>query len=61
MSLMKSKEFKNLHKMLKLGAQVDQIDAIVSMLTKRKKRLIKRMGIVNGKSGWENDNKKKEN
>lgn len=61
MSLLKSKEFKNLHKMLKLGAQIDQIDAIVSMLTKRKKRLLKRMGIVNGKNGWENDNKKKEN
>ena len=61
MNLINTKEFKNLHKTLKLGAQIDQIDAIIEMLTKRKKRLLKRMGIVNGKSGWENDNKKKEN
>ena len=37
MNLIKTREFKNLHKTLKLGAQIDQIDTIVNMLTKRKK------------------------
>jgi len=60
MNLIKTREFKNLHKTLKLGAQIDQIDTIVNMLTKRKKRLLKRMGIINGKTGWEQINEKKE-
>ena len=34
-------------KTLKLGAQIEQIDTIISMLTKRKSRLLKRMGIGN--------------
>ena len=47
MSLIKSKEFKDMAKTLKLGAQIEQIDTIISMLTKRKNRLLKRMGIGN--------------
>ena len=39
MSLIKSKAFKDMAKTLKLGAQIEQIDTIISMLTKRKSRL----------------------
>ena len=47
MSLIKSKAFKDMAKTLKLGAQIEQIDTIISMLTKRKSRLLKRIGIGN--------------
>ena len=51
MSLVKMKAFKEMTKTLKLSAQIEQIDTIISMLSKRKNRLLKRMGIgTDGKS-----------
>ena len=47
MTITKSKAFKDMAKTLKLSAQIEQIDTIISMLTKRKSRLLKRMGIGN--------------
>jgi len=44
--MLKSKAFKDLHKTLKLGAQIDQISIIIKMLEKRKKKLLKRMGVM---------------
>ena len=49
---------KSLQKTLTLSAQITQIDTIVNMLTKRKHRLLKRMGI--GKDG-KSITKKEEN
>lgn len=49
MTITKSKAFKDMAKTLKLSAQIEQIDTIVNLLTKRKHRLLKRMGI--GKNG----------
>jgi hypothetical protein len=47
--MLKSKEWKSLQKTLTLSAQITQIDTIIKILTKRKQRLLKRMGI--GKNG----------
>ena len=58
MSLIKIKAFKGLQKTLTLSAQITQIDTIINMLTKRKHRLLKRMGI--GKDG-KSITKKEEN
>ncbi len=58
MSITKSKSFKDMAITLKLSAQISQIDTIISMLTKRKYRLLKRMGI--GKDG-KSITKKEEN
>ena len=49
---------KGLERTLTLSAQIKQIDTLVNMLTKRKNRLLKRMGI--GKDG-ERITKKEEN
>tara|TARA_Y100001973_G_C4952944_1_gene211180 strand:- start:12 stop:185 length:174 start_codon:yes stop_codon:yes gene_type:complete len=49
---------KSLEKTLTLSAQITQIDTIINMLTKRKHRLLKRMGI--GKDG-KSITKKEEN
>ena len=49
MSIIKIKGFNDMAKSLKLGAQIEQIDTIVNLLTKRKHRLLKRMGF--GKNG----------
>jgi CRISPR/Cas system CSM-associated protein Csm4 (group 5 of RAMP superfamily) len=49
---------KGLQKTLTLSAQITQIDTIINMLTKRKHRLLKRMGI--GKDG-KSITKKEEN
>ena len=49
---------KGLQKTLTLSAQIKQIDTITNMLTKRKNRLLKRMGI--GKDG-KSITKKEEN
>ena len=49
---------KGLERTLTLSAQIKQIDTLVNMLTKRKNRLLKRMGI--GKDG-EQITKKEEN
>ena len=38
---------KGLERTLTLSAQIKQIDTLVNMLTKRKNRLLKRMGIGN--------------
>ena len=58
MNITKSKAFKDMAITLKLSAQISQIDTIISMLTKRKHRLLKRMGI--GKDG-KSITKKEEN
>ena len=58
MSLVKMKAFKEMTKTLKLSAQIEQIDTLISMLSKRKNRLLKRMGI--GKDG-KSITKKEEN
>tara|TARA_B100001559_G_C16241860_1_gene502787 strand:- start:71 stop:235 length:165 start_codon:yes stop_codon:yes gene_type:complete len=46
MSIVKTKAYLDLQKTLKLGAQIDQINIIIKMLEKRKKRLLHRMGVT---------------
>ncbi len=45
MSILKSKEFKKLETITKLGAEIKSIDIMIKFLKKRKTKLLKKMGI----------------
>jgi len=48
MSLLRSKEFKNLEKTIKIGQEIKSIDTMIKFLKKRKTRLLKRLRINYG-------------
>lgn len=45
MSILKSKEFKKLETITKLGAEIKSIDIMIKFLKKRRIKLLKKMGI----------------
>lgn len=57
MSLLRSKEFKNLEKTIKIGQEIKSIDTMIKFLKKRKTRLLKRLRINYGVgNSWSNCN-----
>ena len=48
MTIVKTKAFKELTKTIKLGQEIHTIDTMIKFLEKRRKKLLKRMGIDSG-------------